>query len=155
MPNKGQKDSKNGPIDVLYTIIKHVMSSASEAEEGSIYHGCKRAIPYRVMLQEMGHPQSEPTPVTTKNNTAHGLTMGTMPSKASKSNIMRFQWLKCCKSQRMFEFLWARGPKNCADHPSKHLHGRHHLHVRQNYVVDKIQPSQLPKPPQCICTHIR
>ena len=86
MPNKGQKDSKNGPIDVLYTIIKHVMSSASEADTGALYYRCKRAITYRVTLQEMRHLQSEPTPVTTDNNTAHGLTMSTMTSKASKSN---------------------------------------------------------------------
>ena len=63
----------------------------------------------------MGHPQDNPTPVTNDNNTAHGLIMGTMTSKSSNSNGMRFQWLKCRKSQRLFEFLWARGPKNCAD----------------------------------------
>ena len=142
MTNKVQKDFNNGAIDFLSTIIKHVMSYASEAEIGALYYGCKRAIPYRVTLQEMGHPQSEPTPVTTDNNTAHGLTMGTTTSKSSKSNGMRFQWLKCCKSQRMFEFLWAHGPKNCADYPSKHHHGPHHLYVQQNYVVEKIQPSK-------------
>ena len=48
----------------------------------------------------MGHLLSEPTPVTTNNNTAHSLTMRTMTSKASKSNNMRFQWFKCCKAQR-------------------------------------------------------
>ena len=99
MTNKGQKEFNNGAIDVLSTIIKHVMSSASEAETGALYYGCKRAIPYRVTLQEMGHPQTESTPVTTDNNTAHGLTLGTMNSKASKSNDMRFQWLKCRKAK--------------------------------------------------------
>ena len=61
MTNKGQKDFNNGAIDVLSTIIKHVMSSASEAETGALYYRCKSAIPYRVTLQEMGHPQSPPT----------------------------------------------------------------------------------------------
>ena len=98
MTNKGQKDFNNGAIDALSTIIKHVMSSASESETGALYYGCKRAIPYIVTLQEMGHLQSETTPVTTNNNTAHGLTTGTMTSKASKSNGMRFQWLKCRKA---------------------------------------------------------
>ena len=98
MTNKGQKDFNNGAIDVLSKIIKHVMSSDSEAEIGALYYGCKRAILYRVKLQGMGHPQSETTPVTTNNNTAHGLTMGTMTSKSSKSNGMRFQWLKCRKA---------------------------------------------------------
>ena len=58
MTNKGQKYFNNGFIDVLSTIINHVMSSASEAETGALYYGCKCVIPYRVTLQEMGHPQS-------------------------------------------------------------------------------------------------
>ena len=129
MTNKGQKGLNNGVIDVLSTIIKHVMSSAAEAETGSLYYGCKRTIPYRVTIQEMGHPQLEPFPVTTDNNIAHGLTMGTMTTKSSKSNDMRFQWFNCHKAQRMFAFLCVCGPNNRSDYPSKHHHGPHHLHV--------------------------
>ena len=140
--NKGKKEFNNRVIDVLSTIIKHVMSSASEADTDALYYRRKGVIPYIVTLQEMGLLQSEPTPVTTDNNTAHGLTMGTMNSKASKSNDMRFHWLKCCKAQRLFVFMWARGTKNCADHPSKHHHRPHHIHVCPNYVVDKVQPTQ-------------
>ena len=99
MTKKGQTKFNNESIDVLSKIIKHVMSSASEAETGDLYYRCKRAIPYRVTLQEIGHPQTEPTPVTTYNNTAHGLTLVTMDSKASKSNDMRFQWLKFREAQ--------------------------------------------------------
>ena len=95
----------------------------------------------------MGHPQSEPTPVTTNNNTAHRLTMGTMASKSSKSNNMRFQWLKFREAQRLFVFLWARGPNNHSNYTSKHQHGPHHLNVRPNCAVDKIQPSQWTKLP--------
>ena len=138
MTNNGQKYFNNGAIDVISTIIKHVMSSVSEAETGALYYGCNRAIPYRVTLQEMGHPQSKPTPVTTDNNTTRGLTMGSMTSKSSKYNDMRFQCLKCPKVQRMFAFLWAHGSKNRANYPSEHHHGPHHLHFRKNYVVDKI-----------------
>ena len=140
MTRKGKRNFHNGAIDVLSTIIKHVMSSASEAELGALYYGCKRAIPYRNTLEEMGHPQTNPTPVTTDNNTAHGLTMGTMQSKASKPNDMRFQWLKCRKAQRLFQFLWAKGSTNRADYPSKHHPGRHHQQVRPSYVVDRIPP---------------
>ena len=39
MTKKGQKEFNNGAIDVLSTIIKHVMSSASEAETGALYYG--------------------------------------------------------------------------------------------------------------------
>ena len=48
MNNKGQKDFNNGVIEVLSTIIKHAMSSASEAETEALYYRCKCAIPYRV-----------------------------------------------------------------------------------------------------------
>ena len=103
----------------------------------------------------MGHPQSKPTPVTTNNNTAHGLTMGAMTSKASKSNDMRFQWLKCRKVQQLFTLLWARGPNNRADYPSNHHHGPHHLHVRLNDVVGKFSHHRELNSPRCICTYIR
>ena len=128
------------------------MSSASEAETGTIYYGNKHAIPYRVTLQEMGHLQSKPTPVTTDNNTAYGLTMSTMTLKASTSNNMRFQWFKFHKAQQLFAFVWARGTNNCADYPIKHYYEPHHLHVRPNYVVDQIQPTQWTEIPQ-ICLY--
>ena len=86
----------------------------------------------------MGHSQPGLTPFTTDNNTAHGLTMGTMNSKASKSNDMRFQWLKCREAQRLFKFLCARGVHNRADYPSKHHPGAHHLDIRSQYVVNTV-----------------
>ena len=56
MTKKGHIEFNNGAISVLSTIIKHVMSSVYEAETDALYYGCKRSIPYRVTLQEMGHP---------------------------------------------------------------------------------------------------
>ena len=50
MTNKGQKYFNNGKIGVLSTIIKHIMSSASEEETGLIYYGCKHTIPYVVVV---------------------------------------------------------------------------------------------------------
>ena len=129
MTNKGKKDFNNEAIDVLSTIIKHVMSSTSEVEKGALYYRCKHAILYSVTLQEMDHLHSEPTPATNNNNTAHSLKMGTMSSKSSKPNYTRFEWLKCHKAQQMIVFLWACGPKDCANYPSKHHHGPHHLNV--------------------------
>jgi hypothetical protein len=93
--NQNDEDFNNGAILTLSSIIKYVMSSASEAELAALYYGCKQAAPIRVTLEEMGHPQPAPTPVTTNNITAQGLTMGTMTPKASKSNDQRFNWLKC------------------------------------------------------------
>ncbi len=82
------------------------MSSASEAELTALYYGCKQVAPIHITLAEMGHPQPDPTPVTTNNITAQGLTMCTMTPKAFKSNAQRFNWLKCHDAQRQIKYLW-------------------------------------------------
>ena len=105
LANRNDKDFNNGAVLTLSSIIKHAMSSASEAELATLYYGCKQAIPIHIALKEMGHKQPTPTPVTTDNITAQGLTTGTMAPKASKSNDQRFNWLKCCNVQRQFVYL--------------------------------------------------
>ena len=123
-------DFHNGAVLILLTIIKHVMVSASETNLAAPFYGCKEAIPLRTTLEEMGHPQPGPTPVTTDNSTAVGLTKNTMVPKASKSMDMRFQWLKCRHAQQLFKYLWARVTKNRANYPSKHHPAKHCLLVR-------------------------
>ena len=83
------------------------MASASEADIYALFYNFKQAVPLRVVMEEMVHPQPR-TPVTTDNNTAHGLIMETMVPKASKAMYMRFNWLKCRRAQDQFEFLWQR-----------------------------------------------
>ncbi len=86
LTNRNDKDFNKGAVLTLSSIIKHVMSSASEARLVALYYGCKQAILICIALEEMGHKQRIPTPVTTDNITAPGLTTGTMAPKASKSN---------------------------------------------------------------------
>ena len=83
--NKYQPDSHNGAILILSGIIKHVMSSAYEAEIGALYYGCKSATPLRTNIEELGHSQEGTTQVATNNSTDHGLTLDKMVSKVSKS----------------------------------------------------------------------
>jgi hypothetical protein len=47
------------------------MSSAAEAEIGSVFLNAKEATLLRTTLEEMGHPQP-PTPLQSDNNTAMG-----------------------------------------------------------------------------------
>ena len=63
----------NLAVLTLTKIIKHVMSSASEAETAALFYNCKAAAPLRIALEEMGHPQMK-TQVTTNNNTARNTT---------------------------------------------------------------------------------
>jgi hypothetical protein len=85
LTNRNGEDFNNGAVLTLSSIIKHVMSSASEAKLAALYYGCKIAAPLRITLEELGHVQPKPTPVTTDNITTQGLTMGTMTPKASKA----------------------------------------------------------------------
>jgi hypothetical protein len=79
--NHNDKEFNNGAILTLSSIIKHIMSSVSEAELAALYYGCKLAVPICTTLEEIGHPQTKCTMVTTNNITAQGLTMGIMTPK--------------------------------------------------------------------------
>ncbi len=79
---QNSKNFNNRAVLTLSAIIKHVMSSVSEAELSALYYGCKMAAPLHITLKELGHNQANPTPITTDNITAQGLTMETMTAKA-------------------------------------------------------------------------
>eukprot|EP00957_Ditylum_brightwellii_P192012 14617217-Ditylum_brightwellii.AAC.1 len=66
----------------------------------------------------MGHAQ-RPTPLITDNNTAHGLTTGSMIPKRSKAVDMRFHWLKYREAQKRFNIKWKQGDTNREDYHSK------------------------------------
>ena len=143
LTNRNDEDFNNGAVLTLSSIIKHIMSLASEAELAALYYGCKQAIPIYITLKEMGHKQPTPTPVTTDNITAQGLTTGTMAPKASKSNNQRFNWLKCRNTQRQFVYLWRKGILNCANYASKHHLAKHHQNVCPFFIFNsKELPSQ-------------
>ena len=89
LTNKGDEAFRNGAVLTLSSIIKHVLASAS-AELAAMFYNSREAIPLRITLEEMGHPQPQ-TPVTVDNSTAHGLTQGTMIPKKSKAMDMRFR----------------------------------------------------------------
>ena len=138
--NKNDKHFNNGALVTLSSVIKHVMSSASEAELAALFYNCKTAIPLRITLEEMGHKQPK-TPVTTDNSTAHGLIYQLMIPKASKSMDMRFHWLKCRVAQRLFNIMWRRGKYNRADYHTKFHPIKHYREQRPNYVID-VLPKQ-------------
>jgi hypothetical protein len=121
--NKNNKDFNNGALLLLTSVIKHVMSPALEAELVAL-------LPLHTTLEEMGHQQSDPTPVTTDNATAHSLTMGLMTPKASKPNDMWIHWLKCHSAQSQFLYQWHKGALNRADYTSKHHAPAHHSKMR-------------------------
>ena len=67
------------------------MSSATEAESGSLFYNCKEATILRQTLIEMGHPQL-PTLIQTDNACAAGIANDTINQRRSKAMDMRFYW---------------------------------------------------------------
>jgi hypothetical protein len=103
--NDDRQQEINGPIICLSSIIKHVISSAAEAEIGSIFSNAKDAAPLRVVLEEMGHNQP-PTPIQTENSTAYGIVNNKLNEKRSKAMDMRFYWVRDRIEQKQYKVYW-------------------------------------------------
>jgi hypothetical protein len=82
------KKLTNGAI-LIITVLKHVMSSAAEAEIGAVFINAKEGALLQTTLEELGHPQP-PTPMETYNTTATGYSNGTIKQKRTKSMDMLF-----------------------------------------------------------------
>jgi hypothetical protein len=125
----------NGPVDVLCKTIKNVVSSAAEAETGSIYMSAQHACPMRIALMELGHPQPiTGTPFETDNSTAQGILTSKMRQKLSKSFDMRYWWMKDRINQGQFNLIWALGKFNLADYFTNHRPPWHHRNMRYRYI---------------------
>ena len=123
----------NGAIHINASIIKHVMSAASEAELGALFFNMKDAIPFREALEEMGHPQP-PTPIVVDNTTAAGVANKTVKQRRSKAMDMRFYWVQDRIEQKQFLVYWRQGAENLADYFTKHHPARYHIQMRPVYI---------------------
>jgi hypothetical protein len=80
---KTDKKLTNGAILIISKVLKHVMSSAAEAEIGAVFINSKEGAVLRTTLEEFGH-RHYPTPVETDNTTATGYSNGTIKQKRTK-----------------------------------------------------------------------
>ena len=95
----------SGAINVPCKILKEALSSASEAEMAGLCHNGKEAVPERITLEELGHPQP-PTPMVTDNSTASGIANDSVKQKRSKAMDMRFYWIRDRVRQGQFTVCW-------------------------------------------------
>ena len=123
----------NGAILVNANVIKHVMSSAAEAELGGLFFNMKDAAPIRAALEEMGHPQP-PTAIVVDNSTASGIANKTVKQRRSKAMDMRLCWVQDRTEQRQFQVCWRKGAQNLADYFTKHHPARYHVDMRPVYL---------------------
>ena len=57
LTNVDDEEFRNGAVLTLSSIIKHIVASTSDAELAAMFYNLREAIPLRVTLEEMGHPQ--------------------------------------------------------------------------------------------------
>ena len=124
----------NGAILVECSTIKHVVGSAAEAECGGCYSNAQTAIPIRIALEELGHPQPR-TPLKTDNSTAAGFANKSMRQKRSKAWDMRYHWLRDHEAQEQFKIFWDKGINNYADYFTKHYPPSYHIATRPTYIL--------------------
>jgi hypothetical protein len=101
----------NGEILIISKVLKHVMSSAAEADIGSVFINAKEGTVLRTTLEELGHPHP-PTPLETYNTTATGYINGTIKQKRTREMDMRFYWVKDRVKQGQFHVYWGPGYRN-------------------------------------------
>jgi hypothetical protein len=127
----------NGAILNIAHIIKHVMSSATEAELAGLYIMARKAVYIRIILEEMGHKQPA-TPLQTDNSMAKAVTNGKVQTKRTKVMDMRFHWLQDRECQRQFRIYWRPVKLNYADYWTKHHPTKHHQHMRKEFITPQI-----------------
>lgn len=103
-PRCTQTLSLNGAILVECKTLRHVVSTAAEAETAGVFHNTQMAIPIWRILGFLGHPQPD-TPVKTDNTTATGFIHNNIHQKRSKSWDMRYYWLREKQTKDQFKFF--------------------------------------------------
>lgn len=138
---KNRHSPPNGAILIECKTIKHVVSSAAEAETNALFHNAKTSIPIRQILIAMGHPQP-PTPIKIDNTTALGYVNDNIQLKKSKAWDMNCYWLRDREEQKQFNIFWERGNSehtiNEGDYYTKHHPTTYHRHIRPRYVLDRL-----------------
>ena len=118
-------------------IIKHVMTSATEAELAALYIMAREAVYIRIILEEMGHKQP-PTPLQTDNSMAEAVINGKIQPKRTKAMDMRFHWLRNRECQEQFRIYWRPGKLNYADYWTKHHPAKHHQNIRNEFLTPQV-----------------
>ena len=119
----------NAPFLILCKTLKHVVTSAAEAETGGLFLNAQEIISLRYILTALGHPQP-PTPLKTDNSTTNGYVHNNIKIKKAKAWDMRFNWLREKVAQNNLRIFWASGTENFADYFTKHFPTKYHEQKR-------------------------
>ena len=135
-PALPQSQSTNGPILTICKRLRHVVSSAAEAETAAAFHNSKEAIPIIRILEALGHKQPlHRTPFKMDNATTNGFIHSNIRLKRSKAWDMRYHWMRDKENLKQFRYYWADGNSNNADYFTKHHPPNHHRKMRSTYIL--------------------
>ena len=108
LSNEAAIPQNKGAIINIAHIIKHVMTSATEAKLAALYIMARESVYIRIILEDMGnkHP---PTPLQTDNTMEDSLCNRKMQPKRTKATEMRFNWIRDRECQKQFIIYWRPG----------------------------------------------
>ena len=124
----------NGPVLVECKLLKHVVTSAAEAETAGLFYNAQTAIELKNILSALGHLQSA-VPIKTDNATAASFVTDNLKMKRSKAWDVRYHWLSEQQKEKKLNIYWDSGNNNIADYHSKHHSPSHHQNVREKYIL--------------------
>ena len=94
----------NAPMLVMCKTIRHVVSSAAEAETYGVFYNAKMALVIIHLLTQMGHLQTDPTPIRADNSTSVGFVNKNIQMKQSKTWDMQLHWLRDKENQKFLKY---------------------------------------------------
>ena len=97
--SKGKQILLNGSVHTLCKILKHVVSSAAEAELAALFLNAQEGKILRLTLDKMGHPQP-PTPMHCDNTTAYGIVHVIVKRQRSRAMDKQYFWIVDKKPRR-------------------------------------------------------
>ena len=136
LPHKPITTFSNGPVLTICKGLRHVVSSAAEAETGAAFHNSKETIIVRRLLHILGHPQHlDGTPFKMDNVVTNGFIHSNIRQRQSKSWNMKYHWMRNKSTIKDIRYFWDRGENNQADYFTKHHPLNHHLKMRSKYIL--------------------
>jgi len=124
----------NGPVHIECRVLRHVVTSAAEAETAALFYNTQTALELVHILRALGHPQQR-IPIKTDNATAASFVTDTLKQKRSKAWDVRYHWLSEQQRNKKFNIFWDKGSNNLADYHTKHHPPSYHQKVRAKYIL--------------------
>ena len=122
------------PFHVDTHIIKHVVTSSTDAELTALYDNTKTLQQIEPYVQQLQNKVTTPH-IATDNNPDHGLLHGKLTPKKTKCMNMRFHCLKDNIKTQNYQLQWEPGPTNLVDYFTKIHPPGHHKQKLPQYLL--------------------